>query len=1271
MSLLIGVSSASISSCRYGINSHGANFDILIICTHEESPKVSPGHHGHTLRQYSLLVGEGTARSKLESKKKIFLPTEEEELQYPMEVLPDVIEDVLAAIASMRTCDVTDKCMVDIFHPSNVNQYSPLVVATALKNRLLATAREVEWNLPEEIPDWKKDMRFLGQWWISLRQPDGEIMKKVTANLSLDAKQIYLPHLNASEMSSDDMLNKYVANVALRAHGKLLLFDLLHMDLVPLTAERMHVLWFDGLVLRALGHRRVGVYEESRDWSVSKQEEEEYASQGSLFLDLDTVPKRADSESKSASRTPRAVDAFAVQTVSFSICSISSSSLAVLLSALVTISGVSPPVKNLDLSYNCLDNSSLYLFVTMLPLTKIRRLSLRGNNLASYDPSSIRDFLLEGCYFIEELDLSITWLTSEQLLVVIDVLPKLTRLRHLLLNGIIIPDNFVVALVKVIATCKHLTVSADGSSERIQAALDAAAAHQTSSSSEAEAVVAMTFFEKFYQASKEKGWEPPDLGALEIMIHRLPSTCIKVLGMPLVEQLHLYYIKSLFCDFLVLAGRIAQASDVGVLCSWYTAVGALTGASMRSIPPPRRPGAVKVSTKEQEVSIEDRLKEIHDKIQPIDAFRRQSGTFDLPYLCATKDRGVVSGRIEEKLRQRYNELRGSVEGTNKAVRARIVMLSTKVNTELFEAVAAARLAGVPLDIVSQFSKKGEGSAVFVEQLVLRYMSEENLSDDTSALFSGVDLVPLVEEYVSKSPAGLEDLDALKVRLGTQYSPVLFPAGTHCSGATAIGRCHEIYHGLEARWESFANNLSILFLPNPRGSRNQNEILDTGALIGRLWGIKMMFDSRMVQKGNAKQSGAALPSFAAMFLDLQSWEIDSGSLGVSKNGTTKSPNGLVAGLLSLDYRNDIFGVLTHGVRLRLNGELAIAGGEPFFESLQHAIIIRGVRDHRISSNRTAAGAGMAEAMLTVDGGRTAFVGCQQDSTSHLGAPCSGNLPPAVWIFSGPQKREYRAGFLRVLPTRVLLDAVPDKRRSSQNVFWAAPNNPLMLANETGSNEFRLEKVDPLSGKSLCSISAFLLPTTSSHRCLMMVCPAHYAILLLLKKELFDCQSSLRAKYSFGFSSFLLVFIRKGRRNMFRCVLLNRMAAVGAGAGAGGGAGGGAGQHMNSQQRVLSIHSPLSLLRMCYRSIDITVKADPALGGEKKNETDPAKQRFYMDLAGSFLQALHTEKNPKPGSVVKFQLSRQVAYQQDMEERAKNPVRKVRRLPKEKPKATEQS
>lgn len=112
-------------------------------------------------------------------------------------------------------------------------------------------------------------------------------------------------------------------------------------------------------------------------------------------------------------------------------------------------------------------------------------------------------------------------------------------------------------------------------------------------------------------------------------------------------------------------------------------------------------------------------------------------------------------------------------------------------------------------------------------------------------------------------------------------------------------------------------------------------------------------------------------------------------------------------------------------------------------------------------------------------------------------------------------------------------------------------------------------------------------------------------------------------------------------------------------------------MNSQQEVLEINSPTALLRMCYRSIDIRVESRQARSflkkrlieqwAEKSKETNPEKQRFYMDLAGSFLQALHTDRNPKPGKPIQFQLSRRVAYEQRLAERRSRNTKRVRKMP----------
>lgn len=102
-----------------------------------------------------------------------------------------------------------------------------------------------------------------------------------------------------------------------------------------------------------------------------------------------------------------------------------------------------------------------------------------------------------------------------------------------------------------------------------------------------------------------------------------------------------------------------------------------------------------------------------------------------------------------------------------------------------------------------------------------------------------------------------------------------------------------------------------------------------------------------------------------------------------------------------------------------------------------------------------------------------------------------------------------------------------------------------------------------------------------------------------------------------------------------------------------------QQMHAQQPLVQIDSAYGLLRMCYRSIDIQVKSRHGRNFLKKRlitqwrqhrlEEDPEKQRFLMDHAASFFQALHMPKNPDPNKVVVFQLSRAAALK-EKEQRA---------------------
>ena len=111
---------------------------------------------------------------------------------------------------------------------------------------------------------------------------------------------------------------------------------------------------------------------------------------------------------------------------------------------------------------------------------------------------------------------------------------------------------------------------------------------------------------------------------------------------------------------------------------------------------------------------------------------------------------------------------------------------------------------------------------------------------------------------------------------------------------------------------------------------------------------------------------------------------------------------------------------------------------------------------------------------------------------------------------------------------------------------------------------------------------------------------------------------------------------------------------------------------SQQPCLDITSAYSLLRMCYRSIDIRVKSRHGRSFFKKrlidqwrrNRSEPSTevQRHMMELAGSFLVALHMEKTNT--NEARFQLSRVVA-EREREEAAVSSggnLSRVRKIPR---------
>ncbi|CAG9582208.1 conserved hypothetical protein [Leishmania major strain Friedlin] len=312
--------------------------------------------------------------------------------------------------------------------------------------KLRETVPGVSWNRPQAHQEWDSDLRFYGPWWLvvrskrHLRQPHGSTRSILTQSTSASSTAkarrsvsaaprsdlLFLVHEGKPENQYTPLLveqsiaaeNQLIADIALRLGGHTFQLNLFHLSGVFLGPDRMHVLVFDGF-------RRLCAGTATATATAS-------AMQPDFMDDEDSL----------------------LSTLSLSSCHIASAGLLILLTGIVYLSKHhNCHVHSLDLSYNELTSNSLWCLIQTLPFTKIRRFSLRGNVLTSRDPSTLCELLSDGCSReIEELDLSYTALSAAQTSALIDYLPRLLKLRVLLLEEVPVPSAkwpaFALAVAK-------------------------------------------------------------------------------------------------------------------------------------------------------------------------------------------------------------------------------------------------------------------------------------------------------------------------------------------------------------------------------------------------------------------------------------------------------------------------------------------------------------------------------------------------------------------------------------------------------------------------------------------------------------------------------------------------------------------------------------------------------------------------------------------------------------------------------------------------------
>lgn len=434
----------------------------------------------------------------------------------------------------------------------------------------------------------------------------------------------------------------------------------------------------------------------------------------------------------------------------------------------------------------------------------------------------------------------------------------------------------------------------------------------------------------------------------------------------------------------------------------------------------------------------------------------------------------------EDPRQRYDAV-WDVNKT-KAVKVRFVATHTRRDEQLFEFLASARLAGVPVEIIG-LDWKGF-SLMQRHQFIVEYIKAENLSDDdvvmmidSDMLFTGLDLYPLLQEFVSNSPSTPEETDPRLVRLHQQRAPVLFTAENHCMRIGGVARevnCGIVYEVLESMMASWASSEGFVYNINLDGKRNENRYLNNGLIMGRVWAHKILREafydySKTVFPADGNEWTMDQGVYADLFLNLRYWELNEGLLKATAYRKGKvGPFGLVAGMMELDYQQDFVGAYhmfniyekLQYTNRKLSRIKTVTEWKPE--------VLSDIRDGVVRCSLTPAGALMANALVSFIH-KTPNV---LDKNDQFGIPYTKGVNSPIWHFCGNEKSTFMPMFLQVLPVTMAADAFPEQQAIVQSIFWsAAPNKVWTVSLTPGPDGYlpleRSSKLD-LTGEALCAV-----------------------------------------------------------------------------------------------------------------------------------------------------------------------------------------------------------
>lgn len=451
--------------------------------------------------------------------------------------------------------------------------------------------------------------------------------------------------------------------------------------------------------------------------------------------------------------------------------------------------------------------------------------------------------------------------------------------------------------------------------------------------------------------------------------------------------------------------------------------------------------------------------------------------FPLSELCNSPRQPY--GTLQPDPRERFEAVPNGFN--NGTVKVRFIATHTQRDAQLFEFVATAHLAGVPVEVLGLGWK--DFSSINRQHLIADYIEAAELNDDdvvmmldSDMLFTGDDLYPLMAEFVSNSPATAEETNALLVRTYKQTAPVLLSAEVNCMrlGGVRPQDCTKDFDKIEELSREYSEAHNLPYWHNRNGDRNPNRYLNNGLVMGRVWALKRLryafFNyKQMVRPVVGREWVMDQAIYAALYVALRFWEFKRHDMSLSAGQLNAPPYGMVGGMIALDFENKFVGPYH---QFNVNGALEYSGEHISQRNIAGVLktkVQQRLKEGDIKQKATAVGAPMAAAAVSFIK-RPLPAGSESGPEGTFSVPLTYGVEPPLWHFCGNEKVRYLPAFSHILPTRIILDVFPELVNVTLQVFWSAPSTRLWSVESTTKkiHSFALQQSPSMDVTALCRI-----------------------------------------------------------------------------------------------------------------------------------------------------------------------------------------------------------